>query len=260
MNPPGVLGQILRETRARLREDPVDELALEERARSAASGPDAMSALRQPGVRIIAEVKRRSPSAGDIRREAEPSVVADLYERAGAAAISVLTEPNHFGGSLDDLQAVTNTCSLPALRKDFIVSRRQLLEARVAGASMVLLITAGLDDKELETLHTQALDLGLQPLVEAHTAEEVRRSLGAGATLLGINNRDLTTLRVDLAVAESLRSLIPNGVTPVAESGVGSRADIDRLLRAGYDVFLIGSALMEADDPARALKRLLEQE
>lgn len=258
MNPPGVLGQILEETRARLHQHPIDERGLEERAHSCPLGPDAMASLAQPGIRIIAEVKRRSPSAGEIKRAADPISIAQTYERAGAAAISVLTEPNHFGGSLDDLRAVTGACSLPALRKDFIVSRRQIMEARVAGASLILLIVAGLTDAELAARVQDAVDFGLQPLVETHTPEEVRRALDAGSTLIGVNSRDLVSLRVDLAVAESLRALIPKGVTAVAESGIGGPEDLARLRRSGFDVFLIGSALMEASDPADALKRMLE--
>jgi len=237
----------------------VDEAALEERALTAPAGPDAMTALHRPGVRIIAEVKRRSPSAGQIREGADPVQIAELYESAGAAAISVLTEPKHFGGSLDDLRAVTSACSLPALRKDFIVSKRQILEAKVAGASLILLIAAGLTDHELEARHEEAVQLGLQPLVEAHTAEEVRRALGSGANLVGINSRDLVSLRVDLGVAESLRAQIPSGVTAVAESGIKGPPDIARLRKAGFDVFLIGSALMEAEHPAVELRRLMEQ-
>ncbi len=258
MNPPGVLGQILEETRARLLANPVDLAALEERALSTPVGPDAMASLRTPGIRIIAEVKRRSPSAGALKQSADPITIAKTYEAAGAAAISVLTEPHHFGGSLEDLQQVTGACGLPALRKDFIVGRRQLLEARLAGASLVLLIAACLTDEELETLHSDALNLGLQPLVEAHTAEEVRRAVGSGSNLVGVNNRDLVSLQVDLAVAESLRTLIPNGVTAVAESGVRVRDDIERLRQAGYEAFLVGSSLMEADDPAAQLRRLWE--
>lgn len=258
MSPAGVLGQILDETRARLRSDPVDEALLEAQARARPPGPNAMASLIQPGVRIIAEVKRSSPSAGDILRSADPMGIAQTYQRAGAAAISVLTEPKHFGGSLADLRAVTGSCDLPALRKDFIVSRRQIAEARLAGASMVLLIVAGLTDAELEARIADAMDLGLQPLVETHTAEEVQRALGAGATLIGINSRDLISLRVDLAVAESLRSLIPDDVIAVAESGIAGPTDITRLRSAGFDVFLIGSALMEARDPGAALARMLE--
>ena len=258
MNPPGVLGQILEETRARLQRHPVDEHRLEERAYSCPLGPDAMTSLTRPGIRIIAEVKRSSPSAGEIRRAADPVAIAQMYERAGAAAISVLTEPNHFGGSLDDLRAVTGACSLPALRKDFIVSRRQIMEARVAGASLILLIVAGLTDSELAARIQDATDFGLQPLVEAHTAEEVQRALGAGATLIGVNSRDLISLKVNLSVAESLRTMIPAGVTAIAESGIGGPDDLARLRAAGFDVFLIGSALMEAEDPAEALSRMLD--
>jgi len=253
-----VLGRIIEETRARLAATPYDHDALERAAAEAPKAPDAMASLGAPGVRIIAEVKRRSPSAGDIRVGVDPTKVALAYERAGAAAVSVLTEPVHFGGSLDDLRQVTAHARLPALRKDFIVSRRQLLEARAAGASLVLLIVAGLEARELEMLMGEAMEMGLTPLVETHTADEVRRATEAGATLIGINSRDLVSLEVDLAVAESLRGLVPSEAVAVAESGIHTPQDLGRLRDAGFDVFLIGSALMRSDDPGEALARLLE--
>jgi indole-3-glycerol phosphate synthase len=252
------LGQILSDTRARLAATPFDRDALERQAAASTPGPDALSALRAPGLRILAEVKRRSPSQGVICAHSDPATVGLAYESAGAAAVSVLTEPNHFGGSLDDLRSVSQACTIPTLRKDFIVSRRQLLEARIAGASLVLLIVAGLSPEELARLHEEAISLGLTPLVEAHTADEVRAALDVGASVVGINSRNLATLEVDLAVAESLRTRVPEGVLAVAESGIRSAADLRRLRGGGFDIFLIGSALMASDDPGQALARLLE--
>jgi indole-3-glycerol phosphate synthase len=255
---PGVLGQILSDTRARLEATDFDQDALERGAEAARPAPSARDALLAPGTRIIAEVKRQSPSQGVISTGSDPARVARAYEGAGAAAVSVLTEPNHFGGSLGDLAAVSQACSIPTLRKDFIVSRRQLLEARIAGASMVLLIVAALSPEELRRLHGEALALGLTPLVETHTADEVRMALGVGAEIVGINSRNLVTLDVDLAVAESLRDLVPESIVAIAESGIRSPADLRRLHRGGFDVFLIGSALMASDDPGAALAQMLE--
>ncbi|TNF29358.1 MAG: indole-3-glycerol phosphate synthase TrpC, partial [Deltaproteobacteria bacterium] len=212
------------------------------------------------GVRVIAEVKRRSPSAGDIQAAADPVAQARAYTAGGAAAISVLTEPAHFGGALSDLEAVAAAVSAPCLRKDFIVSQRQLLEARVAGASLVLLIVAILDDAELRALREAAEALGMHALVEAHDAEEVDRAVASGARIIGVNNRDLRTFSIDLATCERLRSRIPPGVVAIAESGVNGPADVSRLRASGYDVFLVGTALMRAADPAAALAALLGAE
>ncbi|MCB9736314.1 MAG: indole-3-glycerol phosphate synthase TrpC [Deltaproteobacteria bacterium] len=252
-----VLARIVAGTRARLAATPVDREALARAAAAAPPPPSAWEALTAPGTRVIAEVKRKSPSQGAIRADADPVAVARGYMSAGAAAISVLTEPDHFGGSLDDLRAVAAAVAAPCLRKDFVVDARQLDEARVAGASLVLLMASVLDDAELAALSAHADALGLAALVEAHDEREVERALAAGARILGVNNRDLKTLAVDLATAERLRPMIPAGVIAVAESGVQTRADVLRLEDAGYDCFLVGSSLMAAPDPARALAALL---
>ncbi|MEZ4269045.1 MAG: indole-3-glycerol phosphate synthase TrpC [Myxococcota bacterium] len=253
-----VLGRILDDTRARLAASPPDAAALEARIATMAPAVDALSSLRAPGVRVIAEVKRKSPSAGAIAAAADPVAVASLYAQAGAAAISVLTEPLHFGGALADLERVTEAVSVPCLRKDFIVDRVQLLEARAAGASLALLIVAALSQERLSQLLRDAESLGLTALVEAHTADEVARALDAGARVVGVNNRDLKTFHIDLAVCEALRAAIPADVVAVAESGIRTPADVTRLRQSGYDVFLVGTSLMTAGDPAAALHALIE--
>jgi indole-3-glycerol phosphate synthase len=253
-----VLQRILDDTRARLAAAPPDWASLEARIDAMPPAPDAMAALRAPGVRVIAEVKRRSPSAGSIAAAPDPVAVAATYARAGAAAISVLTEPLHFGGALSDLEQVARAVQTPCLRKDFVVERVQLAEARAAGASMALLIVAALDQATLTRLVQDSAAFGLSTLVEAHTAEEVRRALDAGATIVGVNNRDLKTFHIDLAVCETLRALIPPGVVAVAESGITGPADVARLRRGGYDVFLVGQSLMTAADPGAALAAMIE--
>ncbi|MGM0577548.1 MAG: indole-3-glycerol phosphate synthase TrpC [Myxococcota bacterium] len=252
-----ILERILADTRRRLAASPPDRRALERAASERPAPPDPWTALRAPGPRIIAEVKRRSPSAGALRGEADPVAIARGYEEAGAAAISVLTEPEHFGGSLEDLRQVADAVRIPCLRKDFVVDEVQLLEARAAGAALVLLIVAALDDAALARLHRAAEDLGLAALVEAHTADEVRRAVDAGARIVGVNNRDLRSFEIDLGVSERLRPLIPDEVIAVAESGIRARPDLERLAAAGYDVFLVGSGLMAAPDPPAALRALL---
>jgi indole-3-glycerol phosphate synthase len=253
-----VLQRILDDTRAGLKAAPPDRAALEARISGMAPAPDALAALRAPGVRVIAEVKRKSPSAGAIAAAADPVAVASVYASAGAAAISVLTEPLHFGGALSDLEQVSRAVTTPCLRKDFIVDRVQLLEARAAGASLALLIVAALEQRDLTRLVGECAELGLTALVEAHTADEVSRALDAGAPIVGVNNRDLKTFHIDLAVCEGLRAAIPSGVIAVAESGIRGPADVARLRRSGYDVFLVGTSLMTAADPAAALAELIE--
>lgn len=253
-----VLARIVRGTRARLAATPVDLEALLARARGTAPGPDALAALTAPGVRIIAEVKRRSPSAGAIRAQIDPVALAHAYAAGGAAAISVLTEPEHFGGALSDLEAVAASVPTPCLRKDFFVSTRQVAEARAAGAALVLLIAAVLDDAELVALREAAEALGMHALVEAHDAREVDRAVASGARIVGVNNRDLRTFRIDLATCEALRGRIPSGVVAVAESGIEGPADVSRLRASGYDVFLVGTALMRSGDPRAALTALID--
>jgi indole-3-glycerol phosphate synthase len=205
---------------------------------------------------IIAEFKRHSPSAGAIVQGADPIKIARMYEAGGAAAMSVLTEPDHFKGSLDDLRAVAATVSLPLLRKDFAVDRHQVYEAALAGAEAVLIIIAGLSDAEALKLMDAAHQAKLDALVEVHTAEELQRAAVLGARLIGVNNRNLKTLKVDLETSLRLAELAPPDATLVAESGLRTREDIVRLQAAGYRAFLIGETLMRAADPQAALADL----
>lgn len=210
---------------------------------------------------IIAEFKRHSPSAGDIQGGADPVQVARMYEAGGAAAMSVLTEPEHFKGSLEDLRAVAAGVSLPLLRKDFMVDRHQVYEAAVAGAEAVLVIVAGLTDADALKLLDAAHHAHLDALVEVHTEDELHRASALGATLIGVNNRNLMTLKVDLETSLRLAGLAPANATLVAESGLRTRADIERIQSAGYSAFLIGETLMRAGDPLATLRELqgLEQ-
>ncbi len=210
---------------------------------------------------IIAEFKRHSPSAGDIQAGADPLAVARLYEAGGAAAMSVLTEPQHFKGSLEDLRRVASAVKLPLLRKDFAVDRHQVYEAAIAGAEAVLVIVAGLTDADALKLLDAAHHVHLDALVEVHTAEELQRASSLGATLIGVNNRNLKTLKVDLETSLRLAELAPSNATLVAESGLRTRADIERLQSAGYKAFLIGETLMRSGDPLTSLRELqgLEQ-
>lgn len=212
------------------------------------------TALARPGARFIMEVKRGSPSVGAIRPGADAGALARAY-RGAADAISVLTDSPYFGGSLDDLRAVRREFHGPILAKDFIVDPRQVAEARRHGADAVLVILAVLADEEAAAVMAEARRLGMDVLVEAHSAGEVRRAVGLGADIVGINNRDLDTLRVDLAVTERLAALVPAGTLIVAESGIADRADVARL--APYaDAFLVGSSLMRAEDPGEAARAL----
>jgi indole-3-glycerol phosphate synthase len=215
------------------------------------------AALATSGIRVIAECKRRSPSRGILRSDYEPASIARGYEMAGAAAISVLTEPTFFDGSLTDLESVRRAVTLPILRKDFLVDQYQLLEARASGADAVLLIVAALDDETLCRLLRDADALGLDVLVEVHSADELERARAVGATLIGVNNRNLRTLAVDVEASFRLAPLMPAGALAVAESGLTRGADLRRLRAAGYRAFLIGERFMTAADPGAALAALL---
>ena len=208
-------------------------------------------------VNVIAECKRRSPSRGVLRADYDPVALAIGYERAGAAALSVLTEPTFFDGSLAHLAAIRRTVELPLLRKDFIVDSYQLLEARANGADAVLLIVAALSDAELARLQREAHSLGLAALVEVHDADEVDRALDAGAEIVGVNNRNLRTLEVDVVASELAAARIPPHVIAVSESGLKSREDLDRMRALGYRAFLIGERFMTAPDPGAALSQLV---
>jgi len=216
------------------------------------------AALRARRPAVIAEFKKASPSRGVIRADCDPAVIARAYADAGAAAISVLTEERFFQGRAGDLTAIRAAVTLPVLRKDFIFDPYQLVEARAWGADAALLIVAMLEPAQLAELHAAATELGLDVLVEAHRADEIERALAAGATLIGVNNRDLRTFVTTLETAERLRPLIPPGALAVAESGIERAADVARLRAAGYDTFLVGESLMRAPDPGAALRALLE--
>ena len=229
------------------------------RAAAAAAPPRGFrAALAAAGVRVIAECKRRSPSRGVLRTAYHPAAIARAYDSAGAAAISVLTEPTFFDGALDHLRAVRDAVDLPILRKDFVVDAYQLLEARAAGADAVLLIVAALDDGALADLGGAAGDLGLDVLVEVHDERELDRALAAGATIVGVNNRNLRTLAVDVEASFRLAARMPAGVVAVAESGLRTGEDVRRLREVGYQAFLIGERFMSAADPGAALAGLLE--
>lgn len=260
-----VLERILDETRAELegrkRSVSLQQLEAEAAARTlseAAEGGRFHQALARPSISVIAEFKRRSPSAGRLR-EPEPDIAETVraYERGGASALSVLTEGPNFEGSLADIAAVRAVCRLPILRKDFIVDPYQLHEACLAGADAVLLIVAALDDAELGSLHELGLSLGLDVLVEVHDGEELARAARIGARLIGVNNRDLRDFSVDVGRTERLLGEMPAGTTVVSESGISTEQQLERLERLGVAAVLVGESLMRAPDPEDALAVLL---
>lgn len=208
-------------------------------------------------VKIIAEVKRASPSRGAIAEIADPAALAVSYQTGGASAISVLTEGRKFGGSLADLEAVRESVSIPVLRKDFIADPYQVFEARSAGADIVLLIVAALNQQSLQSLHSLITDLGMTALVETHNAEEIARALDIGAAVLGVNARNLSTFELDQNLFAALADRIPSGVIRVAESAVKSVADVAHYRRAGADVVLVGEALVTGGDPVATLQEFL---
>ena len=219
---------------------------------------DVLSALApRDRVHIIAEIKRSSPSKGALADIADPASLAVAYENGGASAISVLTEGRRFGGSLEDLEAVRAVASVPVLRKDFIAEPYQVLEARAAGADLVLLIVAALDQNTLSSLFRLINGLGMTPLVETHSADELDRALDLGADLVGVNARDLSTFELDQDLFGRLADMIPSGVIRVAESAVKSPADVAHYRRAGADVVLVGEALVTGADPAETLREFL---
>jgi indole-3-glycerol phosphate synthase len=259
---PDLLSAIVAATR-RIVETRVERIPMGEIERLAAAVPCSpgafRSAISRPDrVNVIAECKRRSPSRGVLRAEYDPASIASRYQEHGAAAISVLTEPAFFDGSLDHLAAVRKAVALPILRKDFIVDRYQILEARASGADAVLLIVAALTASELKTLHAQAIEAGLDVLVEVHGLDELPAAIDAGARIVGVNNRNLRTLAVSTDVSEQFITTLPRDVVAVAESGLKTSEDLTRLHGAGYHAFLIGERLMSADDPGQALGEILK--
>jgi indole-3-glycerol phosphate synthase len=253
-----VLETIVEDTRAeverRQRDVPLSEL--ERALGTREEGRPFLEALSLPGVSLIAEYKRRSPSAGTLREGASVDDLVRAYERGGAAAVSILTEPHHFGGSLDDLRAARAATPLPILRKDFTVDRYQLYEAAAAGADAVLLIVAALEDDDLAGLHREALGLDLDVLVEVHDAEELERALEIDADMIGINNRDLADFSVSIERTFELLTDVPTGKTVISESGLHGRDQLDELERVGVDAVLIGETLMRAPDPEAACRAL----
>ncbi len=208
-------------------------------------------------INVIAECKRRSPSRGVLAAEYEPVHIAEQYEQGGAAAVSILTEPTFFDGALEHLMAVRARVGLPLLRKDFIVDEYQLFEARAAGADAVLLIVAALEQGDLVDLQEKAWELGLATLVEVHDEEELARAVESGARVIGVNNRNLRTLTVDVEASDRLAARMPRGVIAVSESGLKSREELDRLAAVGYRAFLIGERFMTDANPAEAIRNLV---
>lgn len=217
---------------------------------------DFAAALRGEGLAVVAEIKRRSPSAGSLAGDLDPPRQAAAYQAGGAAAISVLTEPDYFAGSLADLRAVRDVVDVPVLRKDFVLEPAQVWEARAAGADAVLLIVAALDPLQLSELLAVTRAAGMAALVEAHTEGEADVALTAGADIVGVNNRDLATFVTDLTVAERVAARLPADVVCVAESGVSDVAGAGRMAAAGYDAILVGEALVRSPDPAALVAAL----
>jgi indole-3-glycerol phosphate synthase len=236
---------------------PLDEVARAAERRRPDGRAFRRAIARAGRVNVIAECKRRSPLRGVLAKAYRPGEIARGYEQAGAAAISVLTEPTFFDGALSHLEAVREATPLPLLRKDFILDEYQLYEARAAGADAVLLIVAMLDDAALRSLARRAGELGLAALVEVHAPGELEAAREAGADIIGVNSRDLRTLAVDARVCEDLIQQAPAGCVMVAESGIRSREDIDRLAARGYGAFLIGERLMTAPDPPSVLAEFI---
>ncbi len=255
----GIIEQLISAAREGVerRRDQVPEAELEAQLRNRSEDDRPFAeALVRPGLSLIAEFKRRSPSAGEIAPGTDLAAQVGAYERGGAAALSVLTDETHFGGSLDDLREARHASGLPILRKDFVVDRYQLYEAAAGGADAVLLIARVLDDDALERLQADAEGLDLDCLVEVHDAGELERALEQGAEVIGINNRDLDSGAVDVATTYELMPDVPAGTAVVAESGISDRFQLDELERVGVDAVLIGEALMRAADPESKTREL----
>lgn len=225
--------------------------------RQAAAAPPVRSPVFDGAVSLIAEVKRRSPSKGQFVSALDPVAQARAYQKGGATAISVLTDERYFGGSFEDLAEVRAAVSIPVLCKDFILTPYQVYEARARGADLILLIVAALDDEALVSLQALSSALGMTPLVEVHDQHDLARAIAAEARLIGINNRDLTDFSVDLLTTEYLAPLVPDDATIVSESGLATREDVERVVRAGARVVLVGETLMRSGDPAATIRELL---
>lgn len=257
-----ILSQIIAMKRQRVAKAksvvPIERLRVEALETPSRSQPHALrSALQNDGINIIAEFKRRSPSKGVIREDADVFSITRSYEAGGAVALSILTEEDHFDGSLADLRTAKAFVKLPVLRKDFVFDEYQVYESAVNGADAILLIVAALDDRQLERLRRVAEeDLGIDALVEVHDAQEMDRAARCGATLIGVNNRNLRTFEVSLETSVQLAPLAPRDALLVSESGLNEGADLRRLREQGFNGFLIGESLMRARDPEAALRDL----
>ena len=259
---PDLLEAIVAATRARVEAASAREprSLLERRALAQRPNGGAFSERlsRQGSINVIAECKRRSPSRGVLRAAYDPVSIAQGYEDAGAAAISVLTEPAFFDGSLDHLAAVRRAVTIPLLRKDFLVDEYQLLEARAAGADAILLIVAALDDRLLGSLSQTAKDLELAALVEVHNVDECHRAIDAGANIIGVNNRNLRTLQVDLEASREIARMLPPNVIGISESGLKTPSDLQAMKALGYRAFLMGERFMIEPDPGAELAGLID--
>jgi indole-3-glycerol phosphate synthase len=252
----GVLTAILKETEARLSTRSLERSEWERQAARAQPAPSFVTALGGAQVAVIGEVKRRSPSAGVISEDADAVALARRYADAGAAAISVLTEPTRFGGSIEDLLRVARQVGLPTLRKDFIIDPIQVYEARAVGAAAILLIVRALSDERLQELAALARGIGLATLVEVHNEAELARAVAVNPSAIGVNARDLETLVIDPAVVDALLPAVPPGIPAVAESGLKLRADVERVAARGADAVLVGTAIAGAADPTVAARDL----
>jgi indole-3-glycerol phosphate synthase len=253
---PVTLDQILRNTRESLPASYARRAELEREAADAPTPPTFGASLRRSNVAVLAEVKRRSPSAGSIREDLDPAERAVQYATHGAAAVSVLTDRTYFGGSLADLRSAAQRCAVPILRKDFIVDEIQIVEARAAGASAVLLIVRALSKIRLQTLMAFASELRLDALVEVHTASELSTALAVDARIIGVNSRDLDTFTIDAPAAWKILRQVPPDRIAVAESGIQGQTDVVRAAQAGADAVLVGTALSAAASPERVLQAL----
>jgi len=251
-----VLDRIVAAHREAAAADTRDFAELREQAEAAPPPRKFRKSMGRWGLDVIAEVKRRSPSKGDLAPDLDPAALAKAYADGGAVALSVLTDREFFGGSPEDLAAARDAVNLPALRKDFTVDERDICDARIMGADAVLLIVAALSDEELRRFHTLAHELGLAALVEVHDEDEIKRSLPVHPNMLGVNQRDLRTFEVDKMRAVRLSRAMPAGMLRVAESGIDSPEDLARLRDAGYDGALVGEHLVTSPDPGAALRRL----
>jgi indole-3-glycerol phosphate synthase len=253
---PVTLGEILSSTRRSLPVLQARRAELEEQVERSRIPPKFGTALKRSNVAVIAEVKRRSPSAGSIREDLDPVERATCYSTHGASAISVLTDQIYFGGSLGDLKAVTDRALVPVLRKDFILDETQILEARAAGAAAVLLIVRALDRIRLTELLACAVATRLDAVVEVHTEGELETALAADATIVGVNSRDLDTFQIDAAAAWKILRMIPSDRIAIAESGISRRSDVGRAAEAGADAVLVGTALSQSQAPEDLLREL----